>query len=137
MFDTIQTMKMSIKINGQWHEVWGLMSNTIDHIVFPKSPTDIHLGDTLPNNVVKMSDDTPVIDGYDMKQLQVAFNKVKDKRDWKNPIDALVDPSEDIAVISAAITYFGCGPSDYVTVIRKGKEKIRVRAAGYYACTGT
>lgn len=130
-------MKVAIKVNGQWHEVWGLMSHTIDHIVFPQSPADIHIGDALPDNTVTVTNETPVLDGYTQAQLKAAFDKVKNKRNWKNPIDALVDPSEDMRAINAAIVHFTGSPSDYVKVLRKGKEMLRVRAAGYYACIGS
>lgn len=127
-------MKMAIKINGKWHEVWGLMSHTIDHIVFPQTPEDIHLGETLPADVVTMTAETPLRDGYTETQLRAAFDKVKNKRNWKNPINKVISADEDQRAISAAISWFCGSPCEFET-LKSGQ--VRVTAAGYYACIGS
>lgn len=81
-------------------------------------------------------DGEPVRAGYSREQLSAAFDLVKDKGNWKNPIDALVDPGADLKAIAEATIFFAGSPADFVTVKRGGVEKVRVRAAGYYACIG-
>jgi hypothetical protein len=122
-------MKLNIKVKGKWYTVWGFMVNEVSHIITPASVEEIDANGTATEFHK---------DEYEsnQKRLGAAFDKVKNKVNWKLPIDALLDPKEDLNLISEAITHFTGSPSDYVTVKRKGKEYIRVRAAGYYQCIG-
>jgi hypothetical protein len=124
-------MKMAILINGQWHEVWGLMSHTIDHIVSPQEPESIHTGDTLPDTVVQLTKGMPMRDGYTEAQLRAAFNKVKNKRNWRTRINKVIEATpEEQRVIAAAISFF-TGSSCNFEGLPAGQ--VRVTSAGYYA----
>ncbi len=82
----------------------------------------------------------------EMKPLpeQVMFEPylhlVADKRNWKNPINAVVDvPSNPTdrklftdMLTRSVIFYCGCVPE----IVDAGKNKVRVRAVGYYAAVG-
>jgi len=70
---------------------------------------------------------------YTQDQLKAAFEKVEDKTDWKNPIKAYVDKSEDMVLIQQAIIHF-TGTVCEMTKINKGpnKGKVLVTAPGYY-----
>lgn len=66
--------------------------------------------------------------GHTEEQLREAFAKVQDDRDWRNPVDALVDPSE-VEILQYAIPFVtGSQP----VFMAKG-EMVRVIAAGRYA----
>lgn len=52
-------MKIAILIDGKWHEVWGLLSHTLDRIPAPQEALSIHVGDTLPDTVVRLTNETP------------------------------------------------------------------------------
>lgn len=66
---------------------------------------------------------------YSQKQLSDAFDLVKNKKDWKNPINAVI-PEDKVVVAQAAISYFAYG---MFTVSMVGKGKVRIMAPGYYA----
>lgn len=79
--------------------------------------------------------DKPVHDGYTYKQLNEAFDRVKDPKNWKNPIKkkfpSLTQAEQDL--INSAVIYFaGCG-CEFVP-IRGG---IAVTAIGYYMAVGS
>ena len=75
----------------------------------------------------------PVYDGYTQRQLHDAFDLVKNKSNWKLHINALVPNDVDRRLIEAACIYFAGSPP---TFMREGK-RLRVTAAGYYACIGS
>jgi hypothetical protein len=66
---------------------------------------------------------------YTQEQLHAAFTAVQNKDDWKNPINALIDP-KDQAVTHAAIVHFAYGGA---TFTKAAGGKLRVNAPGYYA----
>lgn len=71
--------------------------------------------------------------GFTRRQLNDAFNLVKDRKNWKYPVNALVPRDVDRNLIaSAVIFYTGSVP----TFTREGR-KLRVRAAGYYNAIGS
>jgi hypothetical protein len=71
--------------------------------------------------------------GYTRTQLSSAFDLVKDPKDWKNKINAVVAPDADTDCITQAVIFFtGSVPS-----IVKTKNGFNVRAAGYYMSIGS
>ena len=69
--------------------------------------------------------------GYTKEQLEAAFDAVKDQAHWKNPIDAVVEPTMR-DVLEHAIPFFTGTPADFDEV--EGRPHvIRVMAAGYFA----
>ena len=69
---------------------------------------------------------------YTTEQLKEAFDKVKDKTDWKNPIKAVIEKTEDMSLIQEAIMYYTATLADF-TKLKKGPNagKILVTADGY------
>jgi hypothetical protein len=72
--------------------------------------------------------------GYTDAQLHAAFDQVKDKDNWKDRISAIID-AKDQDVVDAAICYFTGGGADFWWP-SKVKDRVRVRAPGYYAMIG-
>lgn len=69
--------------------------------------------------------------GYTKEQLIAAFDKVKNKEHWKNPIDSFCN-SNDVAVTYAAIEYFTGTEAkfDYLGLV-DGNHMLKVYADGY------
>jgi len=69
---------------------------------------------------------------YTQEQLSQAFDKVKDAKDWKSEIKAVIEKTEDMVLIQEAIIHF-TGTIANFTKLRKGpnKGKILVTAEGY------
>lgn len=65
---------------------------------------------------------------FTQEQMHAAFTAVQNKKDWKNRIDALIDPKDE-AVTDAAINHFAYGGA-FFTEAPGGK--LRVEAPGYY-----
>lgn len=73
-------------------------------------------------------------DRYTQEQLSQAFALVKNQENWKYPVDATVPADADTALIGDAVIYFtGSNPE----FIKLPGGKMRVVAAGYYACVGS
>ncbi len=74
---------------------------------------------------------------YTDKQLSDAFDRVRDSKNWKNPIKAdiiVVDEADRALITEAVIHYTGSVP----TFTRKGNDAFtRVKAAGYYLTIGS
>jgi hypothetical protein len=68
---------------------------------------------------------------FTQEQLQAAFDKVKNKKDWKARIDARIFKSEEVVVL-AAIAHF-TGTAGYTLAHPTNNDKLIVRAAGYRA----
>lgn len=66
------------------------------------------------------------------KQLHAAFDLVKDAKNWKNPINAVIDAKDQDAVSQAVIYFTGSVPG--FTPMKNGK--VRVRSVGYYVAIG-
>lgn len=70
---------------------------------------------------------------YSRDELLQAFNKVCNKDNWKLPIDAMIERSEEEIIREAVIYFTGCEPSfQHVP----GSGKSRVTAVGYYNAVG-
>jgi hypothetical protein len=78
---------------------------------------------------------------YTKKQLEKVFDLVKDKKHWKNPINAKVDRTDphilgldDVDVIAEAVISF-TGSVPYIK-LSKNKKYLHVKADGYYRAIG-
>jgi len=78
--------------------------------------------------------------GYTDEELHAAFDKVKNKRNWKERVDAVID-EKDLDVTTEAIIYFTGSMPDIVDSwewprSRRAKGKVRIVASGYYEAVG-
>jgi hypothetical protein len=80
-----------------------------------------------------MSERREVFGGYTDDELREAFSLVKNRENWKLPVDAVVPVDADMGRIDAAVAYFTGGGITQLKV----KDGWRVLAAGYYACIGS
>ena len=67
--------------------------------------------------------------GYRMEQLASAFDRVRDSRDWKAPIRAVI-PSEDRPVVEQAVLWFTETVPSFESVPGE-PDQLVVRAVGY------
>ena len=66
--------------------------------------------------------------------MSEAFDLVKDEKNWKMPIDAVVPADADIALIEDAVVFYaGCLPD----VTEQPDGTFRVTAPGYYMSIGS
>ena len=65
---------------------------------------------------------------YTRSELRAAFEKVEDKSDWKNPIDATIDVAE-LDVTVNAIRFFTGTESNWQLI--PNTSQVRIRAIGY------
>lgn len=69
---------------------------------------------------------------YTQEQLQAAFTKVQDKAHWKNPINTVVDATENLHLIREAIIHFTATvPTFDILKVTEEGTKVAVRAVGY------
>ena len=69
--------------------------------------------------------------GFTIEQLEQAFDSVKDKEHWKNPIDAVVE-ADQRDVLSRAIPWYTGTEAEFHEINGDG-SKLRVTAPGYFA----
>ena len=69
---------------------------------------------------------------YSQEQLLEAFNKVCDKKNWKNPIKAIIE-SKDLDIVREAVIHF---TGSIIDEIPMKSNKIRIYADGYYLTIG-
>ncbi len=69
---------------------------------------------------------------YFVSELRVAFDRVQNQENWKNPIDAVILLKDQKIVEAAIIHYAGSVP----TFSRIDGNNVRVKAAGYYSAIG-
>lgn len=70
---------------------------------------------------------------YTREQLQAAFDKVCDKTNWKNPINAECSRDE-VEVTKSAIIFFTGSIPTYQSI---SDSRLKVTAAGYYLTIGS
>jgi len=71
---------------------------------------------------------------YTQEQFVAAFEKVQDKKHWKNPVNAVIDATENLHLIREAIIHFTATvPTFDILKVTEAGTKILVRADGYYA----
>lgn len=82
------------------------------------------------------------IDGRNITraELQLAFDAVADKSNWKNPIDTFIDlDTYTMQVVRHAVIFFaGCVPTFEAVSGQTtgGLRRYRVKAVGYYIAVG-
>jgi hypothetical protein len=72
-------------------------------------------------------------DGYTQTELDEAFDLVKDPRNWKLPINAIVPKDTDLRAVSAAVAHFTGGGCE---TTQQADGTVRVTGAGYYVHIG-
>ena len=66
--------------------------------------------------------------GYRQEKLAAAFDRVRNPRDWKAPIRAMI-PAAERPVVEQAVLWFTETVPEFVPV--PGADQLEVRAAGY------
>lgn len=69
--------------------------------------------------------------GYRMEQLAAAFDRVRDSRDWKAPIQTVI-PAEERPVVEQAVLWF-TGSAPVFEPADGGTDRLLVKASGYGA----
>lgn len=69
---------------------------------------------------------------FTVGEMRAAFDKVCDKRDWKNPIRAVI-ADEAIEVTVAAIEFFTASKAKVTAMLGFGEGMSYLIAEGYYA----
>ena len=76
----------------------------------------------------------PAEQRFSRDELEAAFRKVANPRDWKSAIDTVI-PVEDQDVVAEAVAYFTATEVTWGTLDASGQpipeNQIRVRALGY------
>lgn len=67
--------------------------------------------------------------GYPMERLAKAFDKVRNPRDWKAPIHAII-PVEERPVVEKAVIWFTGTVPEFV-VAPEATDRLVVKAQGY------
>jgi hypothetical protein len=72
---------------------------------------------------------------YTQEQMNVAFNKVADPKNWKNRVNRIVTVADDAErdLIAQSVIHFTGSVAEFVEI---GDNKYRVTADGYYAAIG-
>lgn len=83
---------------------------------------------------LEKNDQILVQGNYSQRQMNAAFELVKPKPHWKSRIDATI-PADKIDGVTEAVIYFTGSVPDMIPIGKNG-NKIRVRAAGYWATIG-
>jgi hypothetical protein len=94
---------------------------------------------TLENNFSKTVVDTVMGKPVTQGELSAAFDKVANKANWKNAINAVVDVNDfEMAMIAKAVTFFTGSVAKFKPRIGAPLPKCRYRvtAAGYYKTIG-
>lgn len=87
----------------------------------------------MPSNLVEEIVDVEVsFAGQSFKQstLSAMFDRIADIRDWKNPIDAVIDAA-DLLVTQAAVQFYTA--TELTVEGSPAPGKLRVKAIGYRA----
>jgi hypothetical protein len=73
--------------------------------------------------------------GYPKSQLEAAFEEIKPAHNWKLPINKVIKkPNEEHVKLLDAACVFYTGSS--ISIAPMGKDRVRVKAAGYYNTIG-
>jgi hypothetical protein len=70
--------------------------------------------------------------GYRHEQLAAAFDRIRDPRDWKAPIVAVISRSER-AMVEEAVALFTDSTPDFEVAVDSA-DRLVVRAPGYRRC---
>lgn len=71
--------------------------------------------------------------GYSTDQLKMAFDQVKNKSHWKNPVSATIF-EDDLNIVSAAVAFYTGSNVEVTRTYKNGK--VRIYAAGYFNAIG-
>ena len=69
---------------------------------------------------------------YTDNELRTAFDKVKNKNNWKKPINRWIKESDLFVTEDAVIHYTG----SVVNVVDEKEGKVKIHAEGYYNAIG-
>lgn len=72
---------------------------------------------------------------YTKKQLADAFDLVKNRNNWKNPINKNVVTKDPNLIVEAIIYFTGSVP--FYIPVKNCKDKYLFKADGYYAIIGS
>lgn len=73
--------------------------------------------------------DPRILTGYRMDQLASAFDRVRDPRDWKAPIEAVI-PASERGVVEKAVLWFTNTVPTFAPA-ETTPDRLVVRATGY------
>lgn len=76
-----------------------------------------------------LEQDPKILTGYRLEQLASAFDRVRDPRDWKAPIRAVILASDRSLVEKAVLWFTNTVPT--FTAAESGRDRLVVRAVGY------
>ena len=81
-----------------------------------------------PRNIVRRE--------YTQQELSAAFQRVQNRRNWKNRVNAVItiENDEEMRLITHAVIHFTGSVPSFVEV--DGKQRYRVTADGYYEAIG-
>jgi hypothetical protein len=71
---------------------------------------------------------------YQRGELSIAFDRLADERNWKNPLRAWV-PYADLELYRTAAQFFAGSPLD-VQRYDRAQNHVLVTGPGYYSCIG-
>lgn len=77
--------------------------------------------------------DTQLFGGFTIDQLKPAFDTVKNKEHWKNPIELILPSDCDQHLISSAVIFYTGSVPDFT---RQHDGRWHVYADGYYLTVG-
>jgi hypothetical protein len=80
---------------------------------------------------LKQLDDEIIYEGYSRNQLKVAFEKVQNKDNWKNPINSNINKNKKDVIEKAIIFFTGSVPK-----FESNLNGLSVKADGYYIAIG-
>lgn len=86
----------------------------------------------------KNFENSTIVDGFSIAELRRAFERVQDKADWKNPIDAFIGQADttERRKIATAIEFFTGSRAEWISAQRRTKAVWTVQAPGYYQACG-
>ena len=84
--------------------------------------------------MIRKMDEEIVIEGYSRGELSKAFDNIKNKENWKMPINAVIH-REDYRICSLAVEFF-CGSFLSRQSICGCPDEILVHSEGYYSAVG-
>lgn len=120
--------------DGSHHGV-GVNARTVVPVVTPENFHTFLVDAPTPT---KKDEPNSVFCGYSTGTLSAAFDKVKSKTHWKNPVTAII-PVADFDVTSAAVSFYTGSELQWMREYKTGRNagKVRVFADGYYRVIGS
>ena len=69
--------------------------------------------------------------GFTFAQLDGAFNTIKNKDDWKAPIDVIVSSPPAVDIVVASIEYYTSTKPKISNMVNNGRVTYRIISEGY------